>query len=506
MTITAWSQAASLFAPKRQWTTPGELEATLDFRTIQTPALDLIDAALVKLADAVDGRLIITMPPQEGKSSRVQAFVVWWLKQHPDHRVILASYGDELAVRNGRAIRRRITDHPDVLDLHIREDNGAVKDWTLRHHEGGVLSVGIGAGVTGRPADVLVIDDPIKNQSEADSEAFRNTVWDWWETVGSARLAPGAPVVLVLTRWHEDDLAGRLLASENGSEWQVLNIPAEADHDPAKGETDPLDRQPGEFMQSARGRTHEQWLRRKREAGSRAWAALYQGRPSRQAGNILKADWWQLYHAPMWTTLPDGRCVVNIPASDVVELVQSWDMAFKDTKGSDYVVGQVWLRVGNRVYLLDQVRGRWDFTETCRQLRALSVKWPQATAKLVEDKANGPAVINALKATVMGLIPVEPEGSKIARVHAVAPLTEAGHVFLPAPATPDGEPFAPWQPAFIEEAKGFPNAAHDDQVDCYSQAVHRLLLVPMLEAQTVTSDDLVRDEILYDLDAGLSPY
>jgi predicted phage terminase large subunit-like protein len=297
---------------------------------------------------------------------------------------------------------------------------------------------------------------------------------------------------VILTRWHEDDLAGRLIA-EDGSEWRVLNIPAQADHNPAKGQTDVLGRQPGEFMVSARGRTLVQWERRKRTSGSRAWTALYQGRPSPAEGGILKAGWWKRYDTPQWIQRADGSRVVHVVAEDA-ELIQSWDMAFKDTKSSDYVVGQVWLRRGVNAYLLDQVRGRWSFAETCDKLLALTARWPQATAKLIEDKANGPAVMNSLRLRVGGMIPVEPEGSKEARAHAVSPLIQAGNVFLPDPLDDEGEPLAPWVDDFVEEAKAFPNATHDDQVDAMTQAVHRLLLVSILAEGLITSDDLIDDE------------
>lgn len=162
-------------------------------------------------------------------------------------------------------------------------------------------------------------------------------MWDWWTDAASARLAPGAPVVLILTRWHHDDLAGRLLAQDEG--WQLLNIPAQADHNPDKGETDPLDRQPGEFMVSARGRSTAQWEKRKRTAGSRTWASLYEGRPTPDTGNLFPADGWARYDRPLWVVRGDGARIIPEAGRDPdIELVQSWDFAFKDTKSSDFVV------------------------------------------------------------------------------------------------------------------------------------------------------------------------
>ena len=148
-------------------------------------------------------------------------------------------------------------------------------------------------------------------------------------------------------------------------------------------------------------------------------------------------------------------------------MIQSWDCAFKDTASSDYVVGQVWGRIGADKYLLDQVRGRMDCPTTIRAVKRLSEKWPKAVAKLVEDKANGPAVIAMLRHEVEGLIAVNPEGGKEARAHAVSPQIEAGNVYLPHPDT------ATWVDGFVEENAVFPNGPHDDQVDATTQALLR---------------------------------
>nr|BFE31381.1 phage terminase large subunit [Actinomadura rugatobispora] len=478
----------------RRWQTPGELAQTLDPRTVQTPALDLIDDELVRLHGTPDGRLLISMSPQEGKSQRTsRRFPTWVLAQNPDTRIAICSYEHGVARRWGRVIRDDINAHGPTLGLRVRDDLSAQHEWQLAGHEGGVYSVGIGGGLTGRPVDLLVVDDPIKDREQADSPTYRERVWDWWLEVGSTRLAPGAPVVVIATRWHEEDLIGKLLAAEDGHLWRVVNIPAQADHRPEQGETDPLGREPGEFMLSARGRTAAQWEAIKTRSGSRTWNALYQGRPAPAEGGIFHRDWWRWYDTPRWIEQADGTRWA--PGAD--EVVQSWDMAFKDTSSSDYVVGQVWGRWGLEVYLLDQICERLSFVETLKAVRTLSARWPQATAKYVEDKANGTAVINALSRTVHGLIPVEPDGSKEARASAVSPFVEAAAVHLPAPE------FAPWVGGYIDEHASFPNGAHDDQVDATSQALNRLLLNPILTGGIVVQDE--------DLDASLehfsiSPY
>jgi predicted phage terminase large subunit-like protein len=362
----------------------------------------------------------------------------------------------------------------------------AQHEWQLDGREGGVYSAGIGGALTGRPLDGLIVDDPIKDREQADSVPYRERAWDWWLEVGSTRLSPGAFVVFIATRWHEDDPIGRLLAAEDGHLWRVVNIPAQADHDPNDGETDPLGRRPGEFMESARGRTTGQWEAIKVRSGSRTWNALYQGRPAPAEGGTFKRDWWREYSAPRWVVRDDGSYWAIAPN----EVAMSWDMAFKNLDSSDYVCGQVWGRWGLEVYLLDQVHERLSFVETIKALRRMAAKWPQASAKFVEDKANGTAVINALHRTVPGLIPVEPDGSKEARAAAVSPFVEAGSVFLPSPE------MAPWVAGYIEEHAAFPNSAHDDRVDATSQALNRLLLAPILDGSLIVdSDDLDDDEI-----------
>jgi predicted phage terminase large subunit-like protein len=505
VTLDMWEAAARAFEPrKRRWATPGELARDVDPTTIQTPALDVIDAALVDVSEGRCDRLIISMPPQEGKSTRTTKFgSLWFLTEHPHWRIGIVSYASSLAEEFGRDVRGFITNNQgkdDTLDIGLRiaPDNGGVRDWKLEGHRGGLRSVGLAGGLTGRPVDALIIDDPISNREQAYSETFRERAKSFWRTVGSTRLAPGAPVILILTRWHHDDLAGYLLSQPDKDRWRVINIPAQADHDPAKGETDILRREPGEWMQSARvnertgqQRTPAEWEQIRVEKGSRDFASLYQGRPTPDVGNVLPADWWDFYTTPQWITRDDGACIIPEAGRDAdVEMVQSWDLTFKDTKGSDFVVGQVWLRRGVDAYLLDQVRARLTFTETCLAIKTLSAKWPQAVAKLVEDKANGPAVLNALRSQVGGLIPVEPEGSKYARASAISPLVQSKNVHLPDPVALE----TAWVGDFIEECRGFPAAAHDDQVDALSQAVHRLLLVPLLDSSLHDADDLLEDE------------
>ena len=314
------------------------------------------------------------------------------------------------------------------------------------NHRGVYRSAGVGGGITGMGGEYIIIDDPVKNREEADSATYREKVYNWYTSTLYTRLEKDGCILLTLTRWHEDDLAGKLLkASEDGADqWTILELPAICE-EPIK----PYDiRREGEALW--KWKYDEAALSKmKATVGSRDWAALYQQHPTPGEGGTFKREWWNYYKV-----LPSG----------LYDYVQSWDCTFKDAQSSDYVVGQVWARKGSSRYLLDQVRGRMSFTETIRAVRSLSAKWPQAVRKLIEDKANGTAVIDVLRKELPGLVPVEPEGGKIVRANAVTAVVEAGNVFLPDPS------IAPWVHDFVEEHALFPNGSNDDQVDAQSQA------------------------------------
>lgn len=461
--------------PVRQWATPGELARAIDPATVQTPALDLVDEAIVWAQSTPGARLIVSMSPQEGKSERLtKTGSLWALTRNPDTRIGIVSYSQALAETFSRDIRNRIAANSGdegTLDLGLRiaADYGSAKRWQLDGRRGGCVAAGVGSSLTGRALDMLVLDDPIADAAQANSKYYRDRVWDWWQSVGSTRLAPDAPVCVVLTRWHEDDVAGRLLAGEDGHRWRTVNIPALADHDPAKGQADPLGREPGEWLVSARGRTPAQWEQIRIQAGSRVFAALYQGRPAPDQGDVWKRHWWRRYREPLWSQHPDVPGAYLVHECD--EVILSFDCTFKATSGSDFVAGQAWARRGASAYLLDQVHKRLGFTDTLAAFQAMAARWPQAGRKLVESAANGEAVIDSLRAKIPGIVAVKPRESKYARASAVSPFIEAGNVFLPSPdiALFDAE-------ALIEEAAAFPNGAHDDQIDAASQALAEMFL------------------------------
>lgn len=413
-----------------------------------------------KLVDVAAGRikrLMVSMPPRHGKSELVSRyFPAWFIGAFPDKRIILVSYEADFAATWGRKARDLLEEHgPSLFGIRVSGKSSAANRWDIEGHEGGMVTAGVNGPITGKGADIGIIDDPVKNDQEAMSVTYQERTYEWYKSTFRTRIQRDGAIILIMTRWHENDLAGKLLAAqeEEGEKWEVVSLPAIAEDD------DPLGREIGQPL--CPGLFNKDALESiKKAVGSYWWASLYQQRPSPAEGGIFKRNWWQYYRR-----VPDR----------FDEIIQSWDMTFKDTKSADFVVGQVWGRKGADKYLLDQVRDRMDFPATIQAVRTLSAKWPQARAKLVEDKANGPAVIATLKREISGLIPVEPQGSKESRAWAVSPDIEAGNVYLPDPG------IAPWVHDFIEECAAFPNGANDDQVDAMSQALMRLNKQPGIQ-------------------------
>lgn len=401
-------------------------------------------------------RLLLTMPPRHGKSEIAsRRFPAYALGRDPDLSIIATSYSADLASRMNRDVQRIIDDETyreyfpgtRLCGKSSGEGIRTADLFEIVGHRGVYRSAGVGGGITGMGGDIILIDDPIKDRAEADSPTIRNRVWDWYTSTLYTRLAPGGGIIVIQTRWHMDDLAGRLLEAQRsgqGDAWRVVNFPAIAEEDEPyrkAGEALHPERYPLEQLQAIRA-----------AIGSRDWAALYQQRPAPDGGAIFRAEWLRFWLPKDLPQSFDRLCI-------------SWDMTFKDGDDSDYVVGQVWGRKGADFFLLDQVRARMGFTATLAAFRALSDKWPQAQRKLVEDKANGPAVIDSLRHAVPGIIPVEPDGSKLARAHAVTTFFEAGNVHIPHPSVYG------WVADYVAELTSFPTAAHDDQVDATTQAL-----------------------------------
>jgi len=336
-------------------------------------------------------------------------------------------------------------------------------------HKGYYKCAGVGGSITGKRFFYGIIDDPLRGRQDAESITIRNTTYNWYvNDFYTRRLNQDARILITLTRWHADDLAGRLLSlaasNPKAEQWTVLKFPMIAE-DPLELE-DP--RQIGECLWSWRYGSLEDIEATKISAGTYTWSSLYQQRPSPPGGTIFNRGWWG---DPIAVPPNRNQFYPAEPLSlqnhmDIVVL--SADCTFKETDGTDYVVIQIWGRKGGDFYLLDQKRDRMDIITTMQNIRTLSAKWPRVTAKLIEDKANGPAVITMLKRELPGLIPIEPQGGKVVRAQAITPYIESGNVWLPQPKN------APWLHDLLEELAAFPTSRHDDQVDALTQAIFYL--------------------------------
>ena len=312
--------------------------------------------------------------------------------------------------------------------------------------------------LTGSRGDRVIIDDPL-SVDDAFSEAALQAAEDTFlEAVPSRVNNNDSAIIVIMQRLHERDTSGIILANDLGYEHLMLPMRFESNRRcvTSIGFRDPRTRD-GELLFPER--FGEQQVREmERTMGSYACAGQLQQRPVPRGGGLFKLDWIQ-----HWTA-------ESLPKS-FEKIVISWDMTFKKSDSSDYVVGQVWAREGANFYLLDQVRDRWDFVQTRAAFQSLAEKWPKAHRKLVEDKANGPAIISELKNKVAGIIPITPKESKEARASSVTTLWEAHNVFLPPP------DLNPWvKNTFLPELLAFPAGAHDDQVDAMTQALSDLHL------------------------------
>ncbi len=319
-------------------------------------------------------------------------------------------------------------------------------------------TAGGGGPITGRGFKLGIIDDPIKNAEEANSEIMRNNLWEWWQTTFLSREEPDAGIILILTRWHEDDMAGRIMNSAEAKYWKVINLPALAQEEDEKRPPDVLGRETGEALWPER--FDEVDLENKRaQMGSRAFEALYQQNPSPPEGAGIKRLWWKWYDkAPK--------------LEEFDQIIQSWDPTFSNADSSDYVVGQVWGRIGRDFYALDCIRERMDTPDTMKAIKQITEQYPQAHRKLIERSASGFAIIQLLQREMRGITPVGVKGkSKIIRLHwgvnSVAAVIERGQVFLPRGVS--------WAGVLVDEAAQFPHGTHDDMVDAMVQGITFLM-------------------------------
>jgi predicted phage terminase large subunit-like protein len=404
---------------------------------------------LVRIAELLEAverreirRLVVNLPPRHGKSLLCsQLFPAWYLGRNPRRHVIMATHADDLAERNSRAARLFVEDERWPFTATLSEDSTSAARWNLREG-GGVFACGVRSSVTGRGADVLILDDA---QHDSGTETERETSWRWFTEIAIPRLEPGAAIIAIGTRFAEDDLFGHIDSAEDGGEWTVLRLPAIAE------EADPLGRVAGEALWEDRIPLLELNDRR-RAMGSRAFECQFQQNPLPLDGNVFHAAWLQRY-----TTLPET----------VERIIVSLDASAKTGVANDFSAVATLFLTQRSIFIADLWRDKVEFRELMHALTEICGHY-RPTDVLVEDASAGTQLIQELqRETRLPIVPVRATGSKIGRAEAVTGLFESGRVVLPAE--------APWLLEFERELLGFPNAKHDDQVDAVVQGLAHIL-------------------------------
>lgn len=428
----------------------------------RAPHLELLCDYLERVERGVLTRLIITMPPRHGKSMSVtETFPSWFIGRFSDRRVIEVSYGDSLAKKFGRANRRKIEEFGKALfDIAVSRENRSVTNWGIAGTSGGMISAGINGTITGEGADLLIIDDPIKNRKEAESLTYRENLWTEYHDTFDSRLHPGAAVIIIQTRWHEDDLVGRLLREDVDGEWTVINLPAIAVED----EEDILGRKPGEALWPEHG-FDENWAKRKkRNSGTRTWESLYQGHPTAAEGNLFKRLHFRKFRkrgTEIFELITDtGPRLVERSAC---RIFQACDVAGSAKSSADYfVVGTFALTPQGDLLVLDIFRTRIEGPDQPGHMMRLFHEWAPIIQG-VESKNMGLTLFQQLKRYGLPVIDLKADTDKYTRAIPAAARYEAGTVYHLEN--------APWLDNFEAELTSFPVGAHDDQVDVVAYAV-----------------------------------
>lgn len=382
------------------------------------------------------------MPPRHGKSELCCKYLpAWYLGTFPDNRVIVAGYGDTFASEWGQKSRDVMQEHGEtVFGLRVRQDSKANDNWRIDGAEGGMKTTGVGGPLTGRGADLLIIDDPVKNAKEAASEVYRNAIWDWWQSTAYTRLEPKAAVIVIQTRWHEDDLLGRILkhSEETGDRWRVLKLPAVGNDGSALWP----ERYDREALDKIRRNSSEYW-----------WSALYQQDPTPREGMFFKTD-----NLLVQNGIPSGlRCV------------RAWDTAASDAKG-DYTAGVlIGVDEVGRFYVLDVQRGQWGTDERNRVVRQTAeIDGPMVGVRGAQDPGSAGKDAALAFVRLLSGFSVRTEavsGQKTVRADPFSAQVNSGNVTLIR---------GDWNRAYIEELRTFPLGMNDDQVDASADAFTEL--------------------------------
>jgi len=398
--------------------------------------------------------LCVNIPPRSLKSYIGSIVLCPWVWTFfPECKFINSSHSASLSISHCRLSRQLIESewYQDRWGekFQLKTDQN-VKSFFENTQNGGRFATSVTAGVTGQGANIIIADD-LADPLRADSETTRLKANEHFENTLFTRRNNSETdfFINIQQRLHEEDVTG-LLMNKYQDEYKFIIIPLVYHEDIL---------QPKELQKHYENnlffpqRFNEGFVEASKKAGSKLFHSQMQQTPVREGGNVIPTEKFQFYR--------------ELPKK-FDEQIHSWDMAFKGGKKNDYVVGQIWGRAGPNFYLIAQYRGKWDFIQTLEQFKLACDQHQKARKIVIEDKANGPAIISVIKQTVPGVVPNSPTTDKEARAHAVNYLVEAGNVYIPHP------DWQPWVSEFINECAVFPDGKHDDQVDAYSQALEML--------------------------------
>lgn len=418
-------------------------------------------------------RLIVTMPPRHGKSERVsKKFPAWHIGRNPNDEIILASYALSLSRDNNRIARDTFIDRASIFGHTIAKDRQSAESWGVEGYRGGVNAAGVGGPITGKGARIAIIDDPLKNAEDANSEVMREALWGWYQSTLYTRLTPDGRIIVVMTRWHEDDLVGRLLKKERdeiregthkGERWTVINFPAIAEED------DYLGRSEGEPLWPEFGFDRQRLEQIRSDVGSYVFNALYQQRPSAAGGTIFKREYFRYFREEMIGNQP--YIIVGEKRYRKHELwcFQTVDTANSEKTINDPFVVSTWYVTPQRDLLLyDVYRTHITGPDQKPLMRQMFNRF-RPRFQAIEDKTFGTNLIQEMKREGLTVRAVKVDKDKVTRSLVIAARYEVGMVYH--------REDAQWLTDYEDELLSFPRGKHDDQVDTASQAgeiVHAL--------------------------------
>lgn len=410
----------------------------------------------------------VSTPPQEGKTTWIVHYMAWTLIRNPWLKLVYATYSQSRANSVSRQVRSLVESWTPLA-----KGSKTVERWQTQEG-GGLLAAGRGSAMTGFRSDMTVIDDPIKDMQEAQSELIRETTVEWFSSVVLTRMSSLSQIIVIATRWHKDDLIAHVVKPDILNA-DYVNIPAQAEAGPVPTEKqpvpDPLGRNVGEWLPSVQNRSEKSWLLIKRAVGTYVWQALYQGDPKVTGGSYINVDKIDVmpWEGVVWSDENTG-CMFTL---DRAIIIQSWDLTFgqidesKGRKGAgsgSYVAGHVYALIGRKFILVDRVHERYTFTESVSAVLRMSAKWPQTSRIYVEKKANGAAMLNTLRKRAALIKPVTPDGSKEVRALAAQPTVDEGNVAILDTV---------YTEAMFQEFRDFPFGKNDDDVDAFTQAINQ---------------------------------